>query len=167
VSSANSSASTATTPASSACPAEGEIEVRPGNRLPGVPRQLVKLDLGWRAMPGLRLGANLTAQSGSIARGIDNNQQQPDGVDFSGSGRLPGFAVLNLNASWKLGHGWTLSGRINNALDRQYGSGAQLGQNAYSATGALQAPADWRNEQFVAPGAPRSLSVALNWRFKD
>lgn len=167
VSEANSSASSATTPASSACPAEGEIEVRPGDRLPDVPRQLFKLDLGWRAMPGLRLGANLTAQSGSIARGNDNQQHQPDGVDFSGSGRLPGFAVLNLNASWKLGHGWTLSGRIDNVFDRRYASGAQLGQNAFDANGTLQAPADWRNEQFVAPGAPRSLGVALNWRFKD
>jgi outer membrane receptor protein involved in Fe transport len=167
VASANSSASTATTPASSACPAEGEIEVRPGDRLPGVPRQLLKLDLGWRAVPGLRLGANLTAQSGSIARGNDNNQQQPDGVDFNGSGHIAGFAVLNLNASWKLGDGWTLSGKVNNALDRHYGSGAQLGQNAYSANGTLQAPADWRNEQFVAPGAPRSYTVALNWRFRD
>jgi hypothetical protein len=40
-----------------------------------------------------------------------------------------------------------------------------LGESAFDANGALQAPADWRDEQFVAPAAPRSFSLALRWRF--
>jgi outer membrane receptor protein involved in Fe transport len=147
------------------CIHESEIEVRPGDRLPGVPQHLVKLDVAWRSNAALRLGANLTTQSGSYVRGNENNRHQSDGVDFSGSGRSAGFAVLNLDARWDVAPGLSLVGKINNALDRRYDTGGMLGESAFDASGTLQAPADWRNEQFVAPAAPRSFSVALRWRF--
>jgi outer membrane receptor protein involved in Fe transport len=162
VAQANSSAET-----SAACTGDDEIEVRPGDRLPGVPANLLKLDLGWRPMAGLRLSAQVQAQSGATLRGNDNGQHQPDGVDFLGQGRVPGFAVLNLQAQWKLGSGWALVGKVNNALDRRYASGGALAENAFDASGTLQDPADWRSESFLAPGAPRSVSVALQWQFKD
>ncbi|MEX8492829.1 TonB-dependent receptor [Sphaerotilus sp.] len=145
----------------------GEIQVRPGDRLPGLPRQLLKLDLGWRAMPGVRVGANLQTQSGVYLRGNDNQQQQPDGATFNGSGRTAGFAVLNLQASWKFSPGWSLLGKVNNVLDTRYATGGVLGRNAFGANGALLPAGTGANEAFVAPGAPRSLSLALQWRFTD
>ncbi len=147
------------------CTAETEIEVRPGDHLPGLPQHLVKLDLGWRATSSFKLGANVTAQSGSFVRGNENNRHQPDGVDFFGSGRTAGFAVLNLDGRWDIAKGLSLVGKINNVLDRRYDTGGMLGENAFDASGTLQAPDDWRDEQFVAPAAPRSLSLALRWRF--
>jgi outer membrane receptor protein involved in Fe transport len=161
------SASNSTANTSAHCPNADEIEVRPGDRLPGTPENLLKLELGWRALPGLRLSANLQAQSGSTVRGNENGAHQADGVDFFGSGRVAGFAVLNLQSQYKLGGGWTLIGKVNNAFDRRYASGGLLGENAFDPAGTLQAPADWRNEQFAAPGAPRSVSVAVQWQFKD
>lgn len=162
VAESNSSAETG-----AACSGDDEIEVRSGDRLPGVPRQLFKLNLGWRALAGLRLGANLTAQSDAFVRGNDNGRHQPDGADFSGSGRVGGFAVLNLDAQWKLGGGWTLIGKVHNVFDRAYTSGGQLGRNAFGTDGSLLGPTAWRNEQFVAPGTPRAWTLALDWRFKD
>ncbi|MGY0196193.1 TonB-dependent receptor [Leptothrix sp. BB-4] len=162
VAASNSSANT-----SAACAGSDEIEVRAGDRLPGLPDRVFKLDLGWRPIAGLRLSANVQAQSGSTLRGNDNGQHQPDGVNFFGDGRVPGYALLNLQAQWKLGSGWALIGKVNNALDRRYASGGALAENAFDAGGALQAPADWRHEAFVAPGAPRSFALALQWQFKD
>lgn len=159
VAASNSSAGT-----SAACPGEDEIEVRPGNRLPGVARQQFKLDLGWRPLPSWRLGANLQAQSGVYLRGNENNRHAPDGADFPSAGRSGGFALLNLRANRQLGRGWTLVGQIHNALNRRYATGGLLADNAFGADGQLRAPADWRHEAFLAPGAPRSYRLALQWQ---
>ena len=141
---------------SAQCPGDDEIEVRPGDRLPGIPAQTLKLDAGWRARPGLRLAAGLMAQSGVFVRGNENNLHP-------GGGRVAGFGVLNLNAAWQVAPGWTLTGKVINVADRRYGTGGVLAQNAFDANGVLQAPANWVNERFVAPGAPRAVWVGLRY----
>jgi outer membrane receptor protein involved in Fe transport len=166
VSSANSTAFDSAAPnGNSVCTNDAEIEVRPGDRLPGIPQHLLKFDLGWRASETVRLGANMTAQSGVYVRGNENNQHQADGVSFVGSGRTAGFAVLNLDARWDLTQGLSLITKVNNVLDRRYSTGGLLGTNAFDTSGTLLAPADWHHEQFVAPAAPRSFSLALRLRF--
>ena len=162
VSPSNSSAET-----SAACVGDDEIEVRPGDRIPGLPRHSFKLNLGVRPIESLRVGGQLAAFSGQFVRGNENNQHAPDGVDFFGSGSLPKYAVLNLTGEWRFAAGWELFGRINNVLNKKYSSGGLLAENAFDANGAVQAPADWRNEQFVTPGAPRSAWIGVRWTFGD
>jgi iron complex outermembrane receptor protein len=158
VAEANSSAET-----SAACPGEGEIAIRPGDRIPNLPRATLKLDLGWRVLPALRLGANLAAQSSQFVRGNENNAHRADGSAFFGSGRVGGFALLNVDARWKSAGGWTLGARLSNVFDRRAASGGALGENAFGADGALLAPDGWRNERFVAPAAPRALWFTASW----
>lgn len=150
---------------SARCTGEDEIEVRPGDRLPGLPENLLKLDLGWRALPVLRLGANLQAQSGVYLRGNENNRHTPDEDDAGNRGRVGGFAILNLQARWEPAPGWTLLARVNNVFDRRHATGGLIGENAFDATGQLRAPDDWSDESFLAPGSPRSWGLALQWRF--
>jgi outer membrane receptor protein involved in Fe transport len=160
VAESNSSAET-----SAACTGEGEIEVRPGDRIPNIPRHTLKLDAGWRPSPAWRIGANVVAQSAQYARGNENNAHRPDGVDFSGEGSVPAFVVVNLDARWRFASGWTLGAAVNNLSDRRHSTGSALAENAFDASGALMAPADWRNEQFHAPAAPRSFWVTLQYAF--
>jgi iron complex outermembrane recepter protein len=158
VSEANSSAGS-----SAACTGEDEIEVRPGNRLPGLPQHSLKLTLDLQATPDWRVGAQLGAYSGQFVRGNENNAHHADGNDYFGSGRVGGHAVLNLTASWRVSPGVELFGKLNNVFDRRYASAGALGENAFGPTGGLQLPGDWRNEQFVGPGAPRAWWVGLRW----
>ncbi|HEV8690239.1 MAG TPA: TonB-dependent receptor, partial [Ideonella sp.] len=146
VSEANSTAET-----SAACPGEGEIEVRPGNRLPGLPEHSVKLSVDWQASPAWSLGAQLRACSAQFVRGNENNAHHPDGDEFNGAGRIGGFAVVDITSSWKPWEGFEIFGKLSNLFDRRYASAGLLGENAFDASGALQAPADWRAEQFVGP----------------
>ena len=88
-----------------------------------------------------------------------------DGVDFEGAGRVGGFAVMDLTALWKLTENLEVFGKVANLFDRRYASAGLLGENAFDASGALQAPADWRNEQFVGPGAPRAAWVGVRLSF--
>jgi outer membrane receptor protein involved in Fe transport len=159
VSASNSSAGT-----SSACAAD-EIEVRPGNRLPGLPSHSLKLTIDTRPLPDWSVGAQLAAYSSQFVRGNENNAHQADGEDFFGAGKIGGFALVNLTTNWKLGAGWELFAKVSNVFDRRYASGGLLAENAFDSRGSLLAPADWRHEQFVAPGAPRALWVGARWSF--
>ncbi|HWI11104.1 MAG TPA: TonB-dependent receptor, partial [Burkholderiaceae bacterium] len=158
------SASNSSAGSSAACAAD-EIEVRPGNRLPGLPAHSAKFTVDARALPNWSVGAQLAAYSSLFVRGNENNAQQADGIDFFGSGKIGGFALVNLTTNWKLGSGWELFAKVSNLFDRRYASGGLLAENAFDAHGSLLAPADWRNEQFVAPGAPRALWLGVRWSF--
>ncbi|SDE43418.1 Outer membrane receptor proteins, mostly Fe transport [Variovorax sp. CF079] len=156
VSESNSSAET-----SSACGGEGEIAVRRGDRLPGLPAHHLKFNVDWRVTPAWTLGAQYRAYSRRSVRGNDNGAHTPDGVEFSGTGYVGGYALLDLTTSWKLGRSVELFAKVANVFNRRYASAGQLGRNGFDAGGAVLPPDAWRNEQFVAPGAPRAMWLGV------
>src|SRR5262249_34433047 len=94
-------------PANSAADGNGDITVASGSRIPGTPRQNVRIRVDWQAA-AWSVGANLVASSSSRLRGDESNQDA--------SGPVAGYAVLNLDARWKIGHGLELFGRIDNVF---------------------------------------------------
>ena len=161
------SASNSTAETSPACTGEDEIEVQPGNHLPGLPQHSLKFTVDLKPSDSWRVGAQFSAFSSQYVRGNENNAHRPDGADYLGSGRIGGHALLNLTTSWQFAPGWELFGKLSNVFDRQFGSAGALGENAFGPSGGLRAPDDWRNEQFVGPGAPRALWVGLRWTLGD
>lgn len=142
-----------------------EIRVTPGDRLPGLPEHSLKLLLTWRPTERLRLGADLAAYSDQTVRGNENGQHRAD-ADHGGRGKLGGYGVANLDADYQLGDGWTAFGRIANLFDHRYATAGALAENPFTGAGQYQAnPDDWRNEQFVAPSAPRAAWVGLRYRW--
>ncbi|CAN7454156.1 TonB-dependent receptor [Variovorax paradoxus] len=156
VAEANSSAET-----SSACTGEGEIAVRRGDRLPGLPAHSLKLNVDWRVTPEWTLGAQYRVYSKQTVRGNENGLHAPDGADFSGSGRIGGYALLDLTTRWKLGPNVELFAKVANVFNRRYATAGQLGRSGFDASGAVAAPDAWRNVQFVAPGAPRAVWIGM------
>ena len=150
---------------------EGSIAIRPGDRIPLIPRQMFKAAADYRLTPALSLGADLVAVSGAFARGNENNQHQADGTYYLGSGRSGGYAVMNLGARYEVSRGVQLFGQINNLFDRQYATAAQLGSTAFSSSGGFVArpfPATGGEyplvgSTFYAPGAPRSFWIGLRY----
>jgi outer membrane receptor protein involved in Fe transport len=153
---------------------DGEIEVESGHRIPLIPRQQLKLFAQWSALPNLSLNADVTVMAGSYARGNENNQHEPDGTYYLGSGRTAGFAVLNLGADWQPLPQLNVFLQINNVADREYNTAAQLGPLGIAANGAFQArpfPVNAEGERpvqhatFVAPGAPRTSWLGVRYHF--
>ncbi|HZF20439.1 MAG TPA: TonB-dependent receptor, partial [Burkholderiales bacterium] len=148
--------------ANSTADANGNIEVSPGDKIPGIPRHhlnaLARIDLSER----LNVGANAVAVSRQFARGNDNNAHQADGVNFLGPGEIPGYALLNLDATYKLGKGFRLFARVSNVFDKRYASGGALRQNFFPG-GTLVAPGAQTNETFYAPGAPRGAWAGIEY----
>ncbi len=153
---------------------EGRIEIRPGDRIPLLPRRVLKLRADVDLAANWSVGADMTASSGANARGNENGQHVPDGVYYTGAGRSAGYAVLNLNVDYKPSPRLKLFVQVGNLLDRRYSSGAQLGANGFDANGHFGArafPADAngdypvRRATFLAPGAPRAVWVGLRHAF--
>jgi iron complex outermembrane receptor protein len=160
------SASNSTAGTSPRCAAE-QIEVIDGDRIPGIPLHNVKLNVFARPLERVAVGSTLTAYSSQYVRGNENNAHQADAAGFSGSGKLAGYAVLDLHASYDLGASWQLFARVTNVLNKDYASAGQLGRSAFDAQGRFIADADdWRREQFVGPGAARAGWIGLRYAMR-
>ena len=157
---------------------DGNIRVQAGQRIPLLPRHLLKLFAELPLAAGVAVTADLLAVSAAPARGNENGQHQADGVYYLGPGYSAGYALLNLGAEWQPAgpalRGLTLFAQVNNLLDRRYSTAAQLGATAFDAKGnfgaqplAANANGDrpLLHSSFFAPGAPRSVQVGLRYRF--
>jgi outer membrane receptor protein involved in Fe transport len=159
-------------------PDEGNISVKPGDRLPLIPRQLLKAHATWAATPAFTVGLELIGVSGSLARGNENGADQPDGNLYIGAGRSAGYAVANLNGAWQLSRRIELTAQIDNLFDRRYTTAAVLAATPFNDAGAVTtrgvgsyANGDGstayavRHSTFYAPGAPRAGFVGLRYSF--
>jgi len=145
-------------PANSAADANGDIVVSPGNRIPSIPRQSLRIRLDCEFNDAVSFGANLVANSGSGLRGDENNQDI--------NGQVPGYAVLNLDGRWKVTKNLEFFGRIDNAFNRKYANFGVLGVNAFANPAKVFDPANGVSEPFYGLGAPRGAWVGLRYEWE-
>jgi len=139
------------------CPGCAEIQVRPGDRIPGIPRQVAKLRLDYLGTH-YTVGVEALGQSAVFARGDEDNQ------DINGP--IPGYVLINLDAHYELSPAWHLFAMVDNLFNRQYSTYGILGQNVFTAPGNTFDPtgASWRSEQFRTVGVPRGAWVGVEYR---
>jgi len=154
------SSATVFSQANSTADANGNIEVSPGDRIPGIPRHHLNAFANYDLTDKLSVGANAVAVSRQLARGNDNNRHQADGVNFLGPGEIAGYALLNLNLNYKLEKGFHWFAKLGNVFDRRYATAGALRQNFFPG-GGLAAPRAQTNETFYAPGAPRGIWIGI------
>lgn len=124
---------------------EGEIQVEPGDRIPGIPLHSVKVGADLAVTDALTLGAEMVASSSRYLRGDEANLDDP----------VDGFAIFNAEAGYSLGQ-VTFFGRVQNVLNTDYetfgifGEADELG---------------FENPRFLSPGAPRTWLVGARARF--
>lgn len=168
------------------------IEIKPGDRMPGIPLHNVNATLTFHATPKWDFGINMIAHSSSFVRGNENNDHQAGGFDryygydgtskervllkgqpFTDSGSVSGYAIFNLKTRYQITEGLSLFGMVNNLFDRQYATAGRLGINPFSPSerGAIGPSGwnynsrDWQNSTFIGPGAPRAFWVGIEYRF--
>ena len=147
------------------CPGD-EIRVSPGDFLPGLPKHNLKVGLDWNLSDRLRVGTTVLGYSDQYVRGNENNRHHAD-EEFEGSGKLPGYMVVNLTADYRFARDWTLFAQVDNLFDKGYATSGALAENPFvGVDNAFETdPDEWRHEQFIAPGAPRAgwLGVRYVW----
>lgn len=143
--------------ANSSADASGAIQVKSGDRIPGIPQHSAKLRLDYDITPQWEAGANLVYASGVYARGDENN--------LDARGRLPGYTVVNLDSRYTLRKGWEVFARVSNLFDRQYANFGVLGQNVFTGPQRSFDPGNPLAEQFRGYGAPRAIWVGtrISW----
>ena len=168
------------------------IQVKPGNRMPGVPLHNLNATMSYDITPAWQVSLAAVAHSDSYVRGNENNQHQTGvpqvrlvtdpmtgtpvtaiGLPTSNPGKVPGYATFNFQTRYKFNSEWTLGMQINNLFDKEYFSAGRLGRNPFSPSikGAIGPDGynhnsdDWQSTNFIAPGAPRGIYISLNWQF--
>lgn len=149
----------------------GDILVQPGDRIPLIPRHTGRLVLDYAATGRWDLGANLILSSGTYLRGNENNANQAGatnggGKRIAGSGRIGGYAVLNLNTGYRVTNHIDLFLRLVNLFDRDYATAGALAGNPFNPDGSFrQNPAGWTSENAVSPAQPRAAwgGVRISW----
>jgi outer membrane receptor protein involved in Fe transport len=154
------SAFEALSPSNSAADAmTGLLNVNPGARIPGIPREVLKLQAHYSPGTQWSFGGSMVAQTEVFARGDESN------TDVHGT--VPGFAVFNLDARYRGTDDleWTL--HLRNLFDRRYSTFGGLNNNLFNQPGRGYdvANAAGTPEQFRSIGAPRSAWVSLTWWF--
>lgn len=144
-------------PSNSTADANGAIQVRPADRIPGIPQHSLKLRLQYDYGDQAALGANVIYSSSVFARGDENNQDV--------SGRVPGYAVVNLDGRYNVAKGVELFARVVNLFDKRYSNFGVLGQNFFTGPGRTFDGTNPINEQFRGPGVPRGIWVGLRYQW--
>lgn len=152
---------------------EAAQEVHKGDRIPLIPKHILKAWVDIKATQSLSIGLDFQGISGVYARGNENNKHQADGTYYLGRGKTAGFGVLNLNARYQATPKLQLMLIVNNVLDKRYVTSAALSPMAFNGGGAFMArPFAAVNGEyplvhstFVAPGAPRGIWLAARYSF--
>ena len=146
--------------------ANGNIQVKPGDHLPGIPKQRVKLGGDYEVLPNWTLGGTLTYVSTQFYKGDESNQNAP----------LPGYQVLTLHTAyqfWKRSEPGRPMGQlfltVNNVFDRRYAT-----YGIYSDPTGVGAPGippgansndPGVDNRFQNPAAPRSVFGGVRLSF--
>ena len=142
-------------PVNTSADATGAIQVRSGDRIPGIPRHSLKLRLGCDLTAQWHVGASLLLAGSIHARGDENNGDA--------RGRVPGYGVVNLDARYRLQKGWEVFARVDNLFDRKYANVGVLGLNAFAGPGNSFDGANPVGEQFRGYGAPRGVWIGARY----
>jgi outer membrane receptor protein involved in Fe transport len=159
----------------SASNGDGNIAVAVGDRLPLLPRHLVKAQAAWQASHSLTARIAMVAASGVYARGNENNAHAPDGVYYLGAGKTDGYATFDAGVDVRPVRAVTLFATVHNLFDAHYATAAQLGTTGFDAAGRFVAQPfsvpgasgglPLVHSTFSAPAAPRRIEVGASFRF--
>ena len=152
------SGETVNSQANSSADADGNIAIRPGDRLPLTPRHVFKARAEWRMSAAWSAELGVVAVSDAPARGNENGLHRPDG-----SGRTAGHAVVDLGTTFDATPRLRCFAQVDNLFDRRYATAAQLGVTAFTPDGAFGAHPV--KSTFYAPGAPRTIRFGVRYTF--
>jgi iron complex outermembrane recepter protein len=126
----------------------GNIQVEPGNRLPGIPQHRLKLGADYQIQADWTVGTTVNVVSNFFYVGDQSNQLAP----------IPGYTVVNLHTSYKPVPHLEMFASINNLFNRKYATWGTLSDP--TGVGAPGVPPDGLtngpgvDNRFLSPAAP-------------
>ncbi|MCW2245340.1 outer membrane receptor protein involved in Fe transport [Azospirillum fermentarium] len=122
----------------------GTVTAHPGDRLPGVPAHRVKLGGSYMVLDGWTVGGTLSAYTSQTYTG-----------DPSGSaGKVPGYATVDLNTSYRVTPSVQVFGLVQNATNNKHATFGTFG--GVREVPLAEAPGA-SNPRFISASAPRAF----------
>jgi iron complex outermembrane receptor protein len=126
----------------------GDIQVEPGDRLPGIPEHRLKFGADYEVLPQWSVGATVNAVSRFFYVGDESNQLAP----------IPGYAVVNLHTTYRPVPHLEAFASINNLCNRKYANWGILsdptGVNAPGIPANAVTNGPGVDNRFLSPAAP-------------
>ena len=136
------------------------INVKKGDKMPSIPDHSLKLRLAYAFNSAFRVGTNIVAYSDTYMMGNENNEHGNTG----GDGKVPGYAIVNLDAKYQFNPEWSLDFKAINVFDKTYYTGGRLLINGFTGDGKTARSSLFRGEG-LAPGSPQAGWITLNYVF--
>jgi len=149
------SAFTINSPNNSSADAFDDIQVTPGDSIPGIPEHLFKLRADYAFFEKWSSGITLNYFSDQYARGDENNQDA--------TGKIGGYTLVNFDMRYQASNAFQVFLKIDNLLDQDYETLGVLGENFFI-NGNFDASTA-RSEQFRSVGAPRGAWLGVRYAF--
>jgi iron complex outermembrane recepter protein len=138
---------------SPAADVNGQEQVLPGDRIPGIPRHRVNLVLDYELAHGMSVGASVVTQSNFYRFGDEANLTSPVG----------GYTLVDLNAAYQANRHFTIFAVLNNAFDKRYYT-----YGAFGPVGDVpwpNIPGGVTDPSTASPGAPISAYGGVRLSF--
>ena len=132
--------------------ANGNIQVQPGNHLPGIPGNLWKLGVDYKVTDAWTVGGTGVAASGQFLFGDEANL----------TAKTPAYFVLDLHTSYQITPNLQLFGLIENAFNTTYYTFGTFSPT--SSVPIVQAPGA-TNPRSYSPAAPIAGTVGIRVTF--
>jgi iron complex outermembrane receptor protein len=133
---------------------DGNIQVMPGNRIPSVPRNRVKLGVDYAVTDAFKVGGDALFVASQFFAGDESNQ----------AARLPGYSVFNVHASYQINKTYQLYGRIDNILDNRYSTFGTFFERD-DIPNFTNGGAEFTDARTVSPARPRAFYAGLKATF--
>ncbi|WKA31048.1 TonB-dependent receptor [Bradyrhizobium roseum] len=126
------------------------IQVVPGNRIPSVPRNRVKLGVDYAVTDAFKVGGDALFVASQYFAGDESNQ----------AARLPGYSVFNLHASYQINKTFQLYGRVDNVFDKRYATFGTFFERD-DVPNFSNGGAEFSDPRTVTPARPRAFYAGL------
>jgi iron complex outermembrane receptor protein len=126
----------------------GDIQVEPGDHLPGIPQHRLKVGADYKILPTWSFGATLNAVSDFYYVGDESNQMAP----------ISGYRVVGLHTSYKVAKQFEVFASISNLFNTKYATWGILsdptgiGTPGVPVNGYTNGPGV--DNRFLSPAAP-------------
>jgi len=133
--------------------ANGNIQVMPGDHIPGVPRHRITAQVAFDVTSKWLVGASASYQTGQYRFGDAANLTPP----------LNGYFLANLNTSYKVTDNITIFGLVNNVFNTHYFTYGSFGP--VSAVPWPNVPGGVTNTATAVPGTPLAVYAGATVKF--
>lgn len=129
---------------------DGEIAVRPGDRLPGVPEHIAKFGVDYAFSDAFNVGAEVVYNGPQVLRGDESNALS----------QVRAASILNAQASYLFASNFSVFIKISNVLDSEYENFGLLGEDPSELIPGLLD----NRPLFLGIGAPRAAWLGAKFQ---